>query len=626
MVLMLLLWILDAHPIRWPTGDSETEGAPLTLEVQSDVVVVVASDEIVLSAHTGRFEDVDWSWVWVDSFESEIGPVRVCEAGQLRRVDLDDVRVVILTASTATHSIAATAVDRLESFARSGGIVVVERPRGPMREAFSADGRGGLRAARRITYVEDDVELEALQEVPLYTQFIGSTAPLEEATTLLAMDGAPVVYRVRRGDGAVITVDFNYGLAIVSLQQGRPAGEEFVVEPQQPELGPAVSDLVVDESMLTLETPVADLFEHTIAGLILNDSLVPRLWPYPEGRDGVVLLSHEVTDRPGAALWFADYEREQGAASTFFLSFAATPNEAAAERYRESAAPAALWWDHGAGDQLASRPIGFAGIEPLYRRASLVDHRDRVNRSLNAGSGAEAGVRGVRTIDGAWGDRYAGLFRVVANAGLDYDSSYGVSHDREMQLAAYRHGTGRPFRVHDHNGLPFDLLEVPILAPTLATSAQADRFEQLLRLSRRSHHQALGVNVSAGLFEEPGALVTFDSWQWLIELATQHRHTAMSIEEYLDFLRGRADSALRSEVRDGGPGGGLILSVEITAAREDLWIRLEPEAGGHSLHRVTRMPDDVDISDQSREITLFDRSFVLFPVPSEDSSLVVEYR
>src|SRR5690606_26774023 len=100
---------------------------------------------------------------------------------------------------------------------------------------------------------------QQIQQMPLSTSFIGSTAPRDGATTLLSIDGAPVIYAASIGQGTVVTVDFDLGEQLVALQQGRP-NNKFNVRSQGNT--PRTEDLVLDKSMIGQTVPFADLLER----------------------------------------------------------------------------------------------------------------------------------------------------------------------------------------------------------------------------------------------------------------------------------------------------------------------------------------------------------------------------
>ncbi|MCA9565562.1 MAG: hypothetical protein KC561_18820, partial [Myxococcales bacterium] len=250
-LLAIVIAYFNAHPIALSTENARAEG---TLESSTgsqdvDVLVVLWGHQIAHSSESRDYDAIDKSWAWVETVRREIGPVAVIEPDELTQRLLERYHVVVVTHSAAVHDQMDSQVHIFEHFVSHGGTLILERPQGAMRTAFSADGLGGTRTPTQVTAangVTDDVA-EALRQVPLRTKFIGSTGPLEGSETLLSMDGAPVLYRLERSGGHVVTVDFDYGAALYNLMQGCPSGEGFEVRDSQSP--PSVDRLVCDDRL-----------------------------------------------------------------------------------------------------------------------------------------------------------------------------------------------------------------------------------------------------------------------------------------------------------------------------------------------------------------------------------------
>jgi hypothetical protein len=502
-----VLGYFNENPIELESEDATSIGIARRGAAASDIMVVLWPDEIARSADTNRFADVDWSWAWVDLLESEVGAVRLCDPEELSQELLSEVRYLVITYSAMAHPAVAEATHFVEQFVNNGGVVVLSAPTAPLRDAFSADGRGGLRTPRSVTHAAevDEAVATALTEMPLFTRYVGSTGPLAEAETLLAMDGAPVIYRVRRAAGTAVTVDFNLGMALVSLQQGRPDGEGFDLEPEHPSLGPTVSDLTADPALAAAEIPYLDVLAFVVVQAMQGrETPLPSLWLFPEGADGVVLLSHDITDDGDRSLWLAQYESAHGASSTFFFGYSAMPGRDSVVQYQQLGADLGVLWDRRDSESAGNRrTIGVGGLRPFYREASLMEQRD----ALQAAFEPSQLPIGVRSASGLWSSQYAEAFRAMSAANFVYDSSYGVAATQLNGLGVFRHATGRPFAVLDHNGLPLGLYEVPLIADGLATAEQMERLEALLTQSQRDTHQAIGVHMAGDLLQDEAGTV-----------------------------------------------------------------------------------------------------------------------
>ena len=616
------LGYLNSHPIQIGSSDEPVYGAPRTTAAESDVLVVIWSDGIEHAAETNDFDNVDWSWAWVDALESSLGPIRVIEPGELDSQALSGARFIVVTHSAALFPEIDRTLHLLEQFVAAGGVLVLERPEGGLRSAFSADGRGGMRTPAAISGaagVSPDV-VTALQELPLFSRFVGSTGPVARGETLLSMDGAPVVYRVRRAAGTVVTVDFNLGLAIVSLQQGRP-GRGFHVEAKEGEDVPTTLDLVADPLLSAAEVPYADLLEHFIVFIAIGGSApLVGAWPYPEGTDGLVVMTHNTEGTAERSLWMADYEANQDATSTFFLGYQSIPTEEDFLHYEGLRSGFAALWERGDESRTGNRRrVGVGGVRPFSRLVNLSDLF--INHSSSMES--ESGVFGVRILDGVWSNEYAEPFQTMAAAGFTYDSTYGMRPADSVEPPVYQFGTGAAFAVLDRNGLPLSLFELPVAISDLASVEQTERLQQFLRRSQRSHHQVFTVHVGGDVFERTNALDAFDAWQRVVDSAGRRGHSVVSAEEYLRAELTRRSMKLSSRVRRTEDGRHAI-SIEVDTGGSDLWLRVPAEVAGMAFREARATRDETVL--ETREVRVFGLEQVLLRPPEGETQIEAVYR
>ncbi len=626
LAVVAVLGYFNAKPIHLGTDDDTVEGAPLLAAETSDVLVIVWNDGIAHSGESQVFDDIDWSWVWVESLASELGPVRVAEPEELRTELGRPTRFIIVTHSAALHPEMDNQVEPLERFVSAGGTLVLERPEGALRTTFSSDGRGGMRTPTAIssaTGVGQDV-VTALTELPLYTRFVGSAGPLTGAETLMSIDGAPVIYRIRRGGGSAVTVDFNYGLAIVSLQQGRPNGDDLEMNPAEGQETPTTRDLVWDDFLAEAEVPYADLLEYFVVFKAIGaEAPLVGFWYYPEGADGVVVMSHDVLVNSKRALWMADWELSNDANSTFFLGNGAGLSEEDVIRYASREVGFGALWELTDQDLTGNQiQIGLGGIRPFTRRLSLGELRE----ALQQGPSDRLPIRGVRTLHGQWTEHYTEAFEVMAAAGFQFDSSYGLAREGGRTLPAYPHGTGRPFRVHARNGLPLDLMELPIIVNEPSETDQVDRLQQFLRRSQRAHHQAFGVHFAGSLFDQEYALETFDAWQTLVNVVPRTGHMLFSPDDYVAFEQGRRGFGLTTTPLEGE--SVTRLAIEVQTDTEGVWLRVPATVDGRGFRGASQLgtSDSASTELAQRTVRVFGVEEVLIELPSGDHRIEVEFR
>lgn len=608
---------LNANPIHLSSDDLEQPGTRQEHAEQADVVVLVWEDAIRHSTEDGAFAQTDWSWTWVDSLESLFGPVRIAEVDALEGNTLAGSRYAVVTHSAAIHPQIDRSVHIFEQFVARGGVLVLERPEGAMRAAFSADGRAGTRTPTAVSHVggvSQDVAT-ALREMPLFTRFVGSTGPLAGSETLLSMDGAPVVYRLSRAGGSVVTVDFDFGLAIVSLQQGRPQADSFLVAGDGPH---TTLDLVAAPFMLDAEVPYADLLEHFVAVEAMgSDNPWVAWWPYPGGADGALVMTHDVEQSAHAALWLADYELTHQATSSFFLGYGALPDEETAMPYVSEGIGLSALWERGSENRTGSRRlVGFAGVTPFFREARLAEldaALDRFDSPL---------PRGARTLDGLWAEEFTQPFNVMAAAGIAFDSSYGTAPWGSELLAAYRFGTGRPFLALDRNGLPSGPYELPVVAPEVQLETQVEALHRFLRRSKRAHHQTITVRTPGELFIREQSLALYDAWQGLLTAARHENHWVTGAERLIAFERVRRQRGLTSEPTLSDDST-LTVRVSFAEGPDNMWVMLPVGAGGRELRSLRRANGDA-IEFESRRV--FGSELAIAPAPSGPGVIEARYR
>ena len=359
----VLLWSLVAlglgllylreNPWRIEAEREHSEGIEIARESQADTIIVLDYDAI--RASPAPFEEHDWSAAWINLIEQEIGPVAVATPRSLSHKVLAETRVVILTASVSDQ-IGEELLERLEAHVREGNLLMMERPQGALRARWAADGRAGPRRGQRVTFARGLPEPYhgQLRAMPLSTDYVGSTSAPAQATTLLAIDGAPVLYARGVGQGQVVTVDFDLGEQLVAMQQGKPeAGisERWRRSARARSSPPRPQALMMSEQMRGPPIPWADLLERFVAyGVIQRHALVPMLWPFPQGADGVVVSLHTDEELGDGGGWMLEHETEHGAVSTLLTTVDAGLSASGAATIHRKGGDLGLLW------RMAARP------------------------------------------------------------------------------------------------------------------------------------------------------------------------------------------------------------------------------------------------------------------------------
>lgn len=517
----------------------ESEGIEIARESQADIIIVIDYNAIRRSGPD--FEQRDWSAAWINLVEQEMGPVTVATPQSLSHKVLSDARIVILTSSVSAQ-INSSLMSRLREHVESGKLLVMERPQGVLREEWAADGRAGARRAQHITFSLDLAEPYAteLQQMPLSTEFIGSTRAAPQSTTLLSIDGAPVIYARDVGEGHVITVDFDLGEQLVTMQQGRPNAKMKVRASNPGEDGslpPKTHDLVMDERLIGASSPYADMLERFVMhGAILRYMPAPTLWYYPDGAYGVVVAVHEDSSLGNRGGWMLDHESSQKALSSLLTSVdSGLTASGAATIHRKGGDIGLLWRMEGTpSEQL--EPLGVSGFKPIARPITIKRQISELKETLPINY-----VRTVRSMDGWWSERWSAPFSQLAKQGLRMDLSYEVP-----RTSGYAWGTGLPFLVMSEEGIPYGVREMPVVYPDRVVEG-AD-FLAMLEASQQGHHMAMAVSLSPSSFASYPDLERFNNWLDLFTHIKERGHVMTSAYNLDTYLRSRRASSLRSRV------------------------------------------------------------------------------
>lgn len=586
LILGLVLMGLDACPIDLSAGDPEQAAVMPTESGQGEVLVLVSGREIAAMAATGAMEA---SWAWLDLVQQEIGPSGWAEIGVVDAETLQSHRVVIGTRSALADEDAAAKLTMLRDFASNGGVLVLELPNGALRTEFAADGAGGWREPGAITAVAADAPAvsEALRSMPLLTRYMGSTRPAANAETLLAMDGAPVVYSRALGAGWVIVFDFDLGTQIAALQQGLP-GPRWQVRARTPGDPVRTFDLVASPRLIGAAVPWADILERYVAHVVLgHHEPMFGFWPWPDGAHGGLIVSHDTRRMGGRPLWQSIHERTLEARTTTFIAAPRRePDEGELIADAELAGHAALLWVLDARDANLHQQWGVFGFEPVRQPLTLAGQLDRVERWL----GEEGDVMGVRIWDGRWTSTFTGAYRAMEANELAYSVTYGTAPGAPP---GYAFGTCQPFRPLDTNGSPFGLHEVPAC---FVNPRSDEERAALTAAQERAAAEFYSVHLltAADAFAATPDMASFDAWRDALDNAGRLQQWIGGAGELIRFWRDRRAAGLRVISRevtardaDGAPRS-FEISVEAETSTRGLTLMIPAAWGGMTLERMSR--------------------------------------
>lgn len=546
LILLVVLRYFDLNPVQMEEEVVESIATKAPKREAGETLVVVDQSVIRQKAASADFDTVDWSYAWSNTIEQEIGPHTVVDASTLRSVELARYRYVILTSSASEKGDDIDLVTQLERYVKRGGVLVLERPRGRLRKSFSADGGGGERRPENVSRVKylKDPYLTQLKELPLYTTYVGSSAPAVGAQVYLSMDGAPVVYSVPMERGHAITVEFNYGLQMMAMQQGLPEADFSVRNRYPGQLQPPLeaSDLVMSDRLLNNEVPYADLLEKYLVHIVFNDARpVISLWPFKHSKEGALLMTHDEEMMGNKSSWMAEWEKEKGYRSTYFVIPSEYFTLKGSRALRKAGADVQLHWNRPQDGQGIFDPVGVWKIQPFARPHSLKEQQEALNELLPRGKKILAN----RNHYLLWSDTYTGVFRQLSAAGINMDSTYGP----DLGCRGYLFGTGQPFWALDANGIPLPVMEIPFLTAEDLGDVDSAYLYKLFRESQRGYHQSINLLFHPNAYVWRPSVELFDLWLSAYDLAEDTQHWITTMRFLYGFWKERRSASLSSRTR-----------------------------------------------------------------------------
>ena len=609
--LLIGLFLLCMHPYVWKTESRRMAGAPIALDVSSDFLVVV--DYAAFDAHPDGFGQMSFSLSWLNTFQQEIGPVSLLDAPDFERVDLTRFRCIVLTRSASSND---AWTPRIRNFLETGGTVIMEMPKGALRTLASADGKGGDRTTQSITFVAgvQPVYQQAFSALNLsnMTRLTGSAGPLEDARTWMTIDGVPVVYSKHYATGTVITVDFDYGMLLTSLQQGRPL-DDFTIRNMHDSPRIETSDLGQVEN---IGLPTADILERVLIHGILNDAMpVVSFWPYFDGMAGAVVVTHREDYYGDAALWMPQYESSFQATSTVFLSVPPAVSDDGIDRMNKMHTEAGLAFDINVEQSSRARePMGFFRISPVWRQLNL----DEQAQSLKDILDQNAPLLSSQARDGFWTTHYTHGFQMLSASGFRADASYRATSN----TPGYAFHCGLPFMPLDTNGLVFNILEFPVAFPELSSHEAAEMLEQYLANSEQTQHETITVAFDPGLYPATPDVEIVQTWLATYRMADAHNHWVTSILNYFRFSRARYTAELKTRTRQMqiGHKRATVLRIDLLAPESGMSITVPRNVGEHVFSEARRgeqrVREDVILNDpvQANPVSLSGFERLLVPL------------
>lgn len=569
----------------------------------SDHLILFPANSVRNGSNGAGFFQRDWSMAWVNFLLQEVGVYETAVFDTFDFRSLSQYRFVYLPASLK-NAIGAPTRELLRAFAEDGGTVIAE---GPAANPPASDMP--LNSITRVAAGACPSRLaECLKDMPVRTRGWNIAAQVPAGSeVLLEMNGMPVLFRQSVGRGQIFHLGFDFGLLLVSFQQGIPRDgerrlkkvhgtQQRVIEPE---------DMVADASLLDNSVPYADLFERFFYKVLTAENPAPRWWYFPGHYRGALISTHDeeaIGGDPRIEEMRAA-EESLGVKGTYFL----ISDKKLARRWSESGGlggwvdkgmEVALHWNRFQIPRLKVRRFKFGMHEvPLEKQKRFLEREAGESVTLN------------RNHYLAMGTEYGEHFECLASEGIQMDSSYGPNQGGR----GYLFGTGYPYYGFTWNGINSGVLEIPFVTQEAWGKADLDFVHRLLAESDENFHQCLVILFHPHYMvrEEKGR----EMWLGALRLAGQKGQWMPTMKEFYAFFRQRSQSRLGSTLV------GSRLDVRCESVQKKGCLAFPADKGGRRISGVLLDGNSVDwagaLNGWSEE--------ALVAVPPGEHTLTVHY-
>ena len=611
-----LLRYFDLNPIALPPPkEKEKPGVPILKDNESDFLLLIDLKNIQKAAAENNFYRNDWSYAWLNTLEQEVGFYSVMEPSMLTKERVLSRRVVVISKSAE----GTVSSEMISQFVRRGGVVILELPSGRWQDVTGYQLDSYRLKAKKITYIDQDYLPapfdEILKQMPLNTFLYRIADKGQDVKVIMEMDNHPAVCLRSLGKGLVIGINFDYGLQLVSIQQGIPSADYRVVKKYRNQLYPEIpqpDDLVGDDRLLTNFYPYADILERMLFVIINKHQPIVKWWYFPEIYDGAFIMTHDEDSFGDKSTYMTDYEVSIDATSTFFI----VPDritEQGLEKMLSQGIDVQLHWDRTQRNRRLFGLIGLWRIRPFTRLYNLEEQIQQLLLRLPKGYK----ILGNRNHFLVWEGDYTQTFRILYAHNILLDSTYGPDNP----YYGYLFGTGLPFYPVDKNGLIIPVVEIPFLdmdgnrIKNNKLIFEGGTMKRLISDSREEFHETIV------LIFHPHGMALYPSVDWfrgwlnIYNYARRNNHWVTNLRLYLKFLRDRSQSVVHSEFKNN------VLSIMMDSKRDKLTL---------SIPIFTKTTELQDIKLDGNKVTQYRKvrnltERILVPIPKGRHLVQVTY-
>lgn len=521
---LLLVFLFLYFSLKFPDGCVGLAGQYTPKSTDCDFLLVVSFDNIKKSSTKNDFFKQDWSLNWVNTLNQEVGNCSVLDINEFNK-SIDKKSAIIISKS-ASSSLSDKDAGSLSNFVKKGGILILEQPGGNLREISGVKFRNDIEEVKtkKIDFVDSCFSSYfLLKGMPLNT-FLKKPDELDDDINVyLNIDSYPAIFLKRNGEGAVLTFSFDYCMQLLSLQQGVPSNKYFVKSKNGLKGLIEPIDMLFSKKMLENKVPFADLLEKFIFEILHSVRPFPKFWYFPDAYSGTVIISHDEDYYGKNSIPMLNHEKALGAKSTFFLN---SPTRLDKKTLTNFNVDVGIHWD--------KVPNLFSGLSFTKKSFS-----DDFKTQLKYISSKGFDVISNRTHFLMFGDHYTELFRILYNAGIKVDSTYGSNFKK-----GYYFGNGYGFYPLDTNGFIIPVLEVPFQIMDNRGGVDLSYIAGLLKDSKDKYHENISMLFHPIKLTKGKKLMKM--WRDSCNLAKKNNHLIMTLKEKYNFDVNRGKSIIYS--------------------------------------------------------------------------------
>lgn len=468
-IFISLLHYFIFNPITFDVKEKTSDGSFFAKHSSNQILLFVDTDYIKNVNSKSKFSECIWDHTWFNTLEQEVGSFSVTNESKKLIKKMNNYSVVIFSNSNKINK---EFLEKIKNFTRSGGIVVFNYP----SETNVCDF-AGLKSLGK-TQLLNMLHLMKYK-IPFKTKF--KTAKLKEnVEVILKEKESPLIIRKKYGKGTIITILFDYGLGLLSLQQGKPDENFNVINHKRGFYNLDTPDLVSSENLVSNFIPYADIVERYIVSLIENETSIIRLWYFPPEYNSAVIMSHDEEGIGDKAIDIVDMEKTT---SSYSIVPYSPISKDTINRMKKYDVDFGLHWIR------------------LNRKFIIFNRKDSLDNQIKKLENKTGKIVFNRTHHLDWGTDFMLHFKILCGNKIKIDSSYGPNPKIDelygfsaSDLKGYLFGTGLPYIPLDRNGLPLRIYEIPFQFQENFGNVTFQDMKKILNESMNKYYQITSVN------------------------------------------------------------------------------------------------------------------------------------